>query len=47
VQGIFGMPSGEVIHVGNPSKEERREFFQDLLLNQTMKIKTVKKTRGK
>lgn len=44
---MFGQHAGEVIHMSNPTKEERREYFQDLLLNQTVKVKIVKENRGK
>lgn len=44
---MFGQNNGEVIQISNPTKEERREFFQDLILNQTTKVKAGKKPKGK
>ncbi|CAH1772433.1 unnamed protein product [Owenia fusiformis] len=37
IQLLFSVNSGEVIHMYNPNADERRAFFQDLLLNQACK----------
>ncbi|KAG9460691.1 hypothetical protein GDO78_020124, partial [Eleutherodactylus coqui] len=43
MQDLFLDDYGEVFHVPLPSKEERRAFFEDLILNQAAKPPTSKK----
>uniref|UniRef100_A0A3Q3DBG9 ATPase family AAA domain containing 2 n=1 Tax=Hippocampus comes TaxID=109280 RepID=A0A3Q3DBG9_HIPCM len=43
VQELFKMGYGEVYHVQAPSSRERRNFFEDLILNQAAKAPASKK----
>ncbi|XP_056141706.1 ATPase family AAA domain-containing protein 2-like isoform X2 [Lampris incognitus] len=43
VQGLFRMEYGEVFHVQVPTSKERRDFFEDLILNQAAKAPASKK----
>ncbi|XP_057689376.1 ATPase family AAA domain-containing protein 2-like isoform X2 [Corythoichthys intestinalis] len=45
IQELFRMAYGEVYNVQAPSSRERRNFFQDLLLNQAAKAPSKKKSR--
>jgi len=38
---------GEVFHIQTPTRRERRNFFEDLLLNQAAKAPASKKKAGK
>lgn len=37
VQGLFRMEHGEVFHIKVPTSRERRNFFEDLILNQAVR----------
>ncbi|KAM8869662.1 ATPase family AAA domain-containing protein 2 [Spinachia spinachia] len=43
VQDLFRMEYGEVFHVQVPTSRERRNFFEDLILNQSAKAPASKK----
>ncbi|TNN36157.1 ATPase family AAA domain-containing protein 2 [Liparis tanakae] len=43
VQELFRVEYGEVFHVQTPTRRERRNFFEDLLLNQAAKAPASKK----
>ena len=47
LQVIFGTYYGEVITMRQPNEEERREFFEDLILVQAAKAPVKKKRAGK
>ncbi len=47
IKQLFNATSGEVITMHNPSDSQRREFFQDLLLNQIKKPPPSKKQAGR
>lgn len=40
------MEYGEVLHVRAPTRSERRNFFEDLILNQAAKAPASKKKAG-
>ncbi|ESP00580.1 hypothetical protein LOTGIDRAFT_213026 [Lottia gigantea] len=42
LQGLFDMRSQEVIQMSNPNQEERREYYHDIIINQTNKPPTSK-----
>ncbi|XP_013879634.1 ATPase family AAA domain-containing protein 2 [Austrofundulus limnaeus] len=43
VQDLFRVEYGEVFHAPVPTSQERRDFFEDLILNQAAKAPTSKK----
>ncbi|MFT7816173.1 ATPase family AAA domain-containing protein 2 isoform X3 [Arapaima gigas] len=43
VQDLFRLEYGEVFHVSRPTSQERRTFFEDLILNQAAKAPASKK----
>ncbi|XP_030639024.1 ATPase family AAA domain-containing protein 2 [Chanos chanos] len=43
VQGLFSVEHGEVFNVPLPSEQERKTFFEDLILNQAAKAPASKK----
>ncbi|XP_056300292.1 ATPase family AAA domain-containing protein 2-like isoform X3 [Pseudoliparis swirei] len=43
VQELFRVEYGEVFHIQTPTRRERRNFFEDLLLNQAAKAPASKK----
>ncbi|XP_004940083.2 ATPase family AAA domain-containing protein 2 isoform X2 [Gallus gallus] len=43
VQALFNNDFGEVFNIQSPNKDERRSFFEDLILNQAAKPPTSKK----
>lgn len=47
VQELFRVEYGEVFHIQTPTRRERRNFFEDLLLNQAAKAPASKKKAGK
>ena len=47
IQVLFGSYYGEVITMRHPSADERREFFEDLILVQAAKVPIRKKRAGK
>lgn len=46
VQGLFRVEYGEVFHIQVPTSRERRNFFEDLILNQAAKAPVSKKKAG-
>lgn len=46
VQQLFRLEYGEVFHVQVPTSRERRNFFEDLILNQAAKAPASKKKAG-
>lgn len=46
VQELFRVEYGEVFHVQVPTIRERRNFFEDLILNQASKAPASKKKAG-
>lgn len=46
VQELFREQYGEVFHVKVPTSRERRNFFEDLILNQASKAPASKKKAG-
>ena len=47
LQVLFGSFYGEVITMRQPNEQERREFFEDLILVQAAKAPVKKKRAGK
>lgn len=43
---MFNNDFGEVFNIQSPDKDERRSFFEDLILNQAAKPPTSKKKAG-
>lgn len=43
---MFRVEYGEVFHVPVPTSRERRDFFEDLILNQVAKAPNSKKKSG-
>lgn len=46
VQELFRVEYGEVFHIQVPTSRERRNFFEDLILNQAAKAPVSKKKAG-
>lgn len=46
IQELFRAEYGEVFHVPVPTSKERRDFFEDLILNQAAKAPASKKKAG-
>ncbi|XP_021242801.1 ATPase family AAA domain-containing protein 2 isoform X2 [Numida meleagris] len=46
VQTLFNRDFGEVFYIQSPDKDERRKFFEDLILNQAAKPPPSKKKAG-
>ena len=47
LQVLFGSFYGEVVTMRHPNEQERREFFEDLILVQAAKAPVKKKRAGK
>lgn len=47
MQELFRVEYGEVFRVPVPTSQERRDFFEDLLLNQAAKAPVSKRKAGK
>ena len=47
MQELFRVEYGEVLHIQVPTSRERRDFFEDVILNQAAKAPASRKKAGK